>query len=312
MLIVIRDVVDALQKYDNVLGFFAGNEVTNNATNTGASAFVKAAVRDTKAYIKEKGYRPIPVGYATNDDEEVRDALMEYFNCGPQEEAVDFWGYNIYSWCGESTLKTSGFDLRTKEYEDYSVPVFFAEYGCNLVRPRPFTEIKALYGPEMNKVWSGGIVYMWHEEPNEYGLVKVDGFEVEKLDDFDNLKSQLKKVDGPEGVKMSEYNPTNLKPKECPAVTDTWEVHSPELPPTPDSSICECMEKSLSCKASRRLREDDIGALFGYICGDSETDCSGIVKDPLEGRYGAFSMCTPKQQLSWAMNAVSTRNYNNH
>jgi beta-galactosidase/beta-glucuronidase len=42
-------VVDELAQYDNVVGFFAGNEVSNNVSNTQASAFVKAAVRDTKA-----------------------------------------------------------------------------------------------------------------------------------------------------------------------------------------------------------------------------------------------------------------------
>ncbi|KAI9878038.1 MAG: 1,3-beta-glucanosyltransferase gas1, partial [Watsoniomyces obsoletus] len=45
-------VVDTLSVYPNTLGFFAGNEVSNNNTNTDASAFVKAAVRDMKTYIR--------------------------------------------------------------------------------------------------------------------------------------------------------------------------------------------------------------------------------------------------------------------
>ncbi|KAI5300624.1 1,3-beta-glucanosyltransferase gas1, partial [Ascosphaera atra] len=64
-------VIDAMAKYNNLLGFFAGNEVTNNVSNTDASAFVKAAVRDSKAYIKSKEYRDIGVGYATNDDADI-------------------------------------------------------------------------------------------------------------------------------------------------------------------------------------------------------------------------------------------------
>lgn len=125
-------VVDSLANHTNVLGFFAGNEVSNNVTNTNASPFVKAAVRDMKKYISAKGYRTIPVGYATNDDAAIRDPLANYFNCGAASDSVDFWGYNIYSWCGDSSFTKSGFDVRTKEFETYNVPAFFAEYGCNV------------------------------------------------------------------------------------------------------------------------------------------------------------------------------------
>lgn len=162
-------VIDELAQYSNVLGFFAGNEVTNNKSNTEASAFVKAAVRDMKAYIKDKKYRPMGVGYATNDDAEIRDDMTDYFNCNKEEESIDFWGYNIYSWCGASSFTKSGYDVVVEDFKDFNVPVFFAEYGCNLVQPRKFTEVEAIYGDKMTPVLSGGIVYMYFQEENDYG-----------------------------------------------------------------------------------------------------------------------------------------------
>lgn len=166
-------VVDELAQYSNVIGFFAGNEVSNDKNNTQASAFVKAAVRDTKAYIKnnKKISRWLGVGYAANDDKDIRAEIADYFNCNTVPESIDFWGYNIYSWCGESSMQKSGYDEQVKFFEDYSVPVFFAEYGCNNngAANRIFQETGALYSDEMTGVINGGIVYMYYQEANDYG-----------------------------------------------------------------------------------------------------------------------------------------------
>ena len=162
------NVVDEMSQFPNTIGFFAGNEVANSVTVTGAAAFVKAAVRDVKSYIRHKKYRTA-VGYATNDDAQIRVDMANYFNCDKADDSVDFWGYNVYSWCGESSYETSGYKDRTEEFRNYSVPVLFAEYGCNAVWPRKFTEVDALYGDPMDQVWSGGIVYMYFQEMNDYG-----------------------------------------------------------------------------------------------------------------------------------------------
>ncbi|KAJ4348189.1 uncharacterized protein N0V89_009561 [Didymosphaeria variabile] len=297
-------VIDEMQQYSNTLGFFAGNEVSNQKNNTFASAFVKAAVRDSKSYIKTKGYRTIGVGYATNDDADIRENLANYFDCGESAESIDFWGYNIYSWCGESSFTKSGFDVRTKEFESYNVPVFFAEYGCNEVRPRLFTEVEALYGKQMNDVWSGGIVYMYHEEENKFGLATVSGSSVKTNKDFDNLSKEMAKAT-PTGVKMADYSPTNTAAAKCPSVNSNWGAPSDPLPPVVNVQACDCMMDTVSCGVSDSVETDeDVGSLFGVVCGMKDGEyCAGINRNATVGPYGAYGMCKPKEQLAFALNA---------
>ncbi|KAL9131904.1 MAG: hypothetical protein Q9217_000264 [Psora testacea] len=308
-------VVDSLANYTNTLGFFAGNEVSNAPNNTVASTFVKAAVRDIKAYIVQKQYRPIGVGYASNDDE-TRTELANYFNCGPTEDSIDFWGYNIYSWCGQSSYVESKYEARTEEFSSYNVPAFFAEYGCNKVEPRPFDEVQALFGVNMTKVWSGGIVYMYFQEPNDYGLVSIGSDnKATKLPDFTSLSSQLAKVT-PTGPVAASYSPSN-SPQACPTLDSSWEAVT-QLPPTPNTASCDCMVSNLTCVARAGLSDDDIQIQFDYICDPRQgNNCGGILANASTGSYGAWSMCNATQRLSWAFNqyylnqtATNTRNAN--
>lgn len=294
-------VVDALAPYNNTLGFFAGNEVSNEKNNTDASAFVKAAVRDTKAYIKSKNYRTIGVGYATNDDADIREAMADYFNCGDAEDAIDFWGYNIYSWCGDSSYTKSGYDVRTEEFESYSVPVFFAEYGCNEVSPRTFTDTPTLFGDKMNSVWSGGIVYMYFQEENDYGLVSVDGNKVSTLKDFSYYSSQIAKATAT-GVNSADYTPTNTKAADCPTVGSSWMAKATPLPPTPNTELCECMYNSLSCTVADDVDSEDYGDLFGIVCGLNDKACAGISSNATTGTFGAYSMCNTTEQMAFVLN----------
>ncbi|KAI0157402.1 family 72 glycoside hydrolase [Xylariaceae sp. FL1272] len=301
-----QGVIDNLGKYDNVIGFFAGNEVTNNATNTPASAFVKAAVRDSKKYIADNVDRWMGVGYAANDDAEIRNTMAHYFNCGEQEDAIDFWGYNIYSWCGESSFTESGYDVQVDFFSNFSVPVFFAEYGCNTVggaEGREWDDTTALYSSQMTDVFSGGIVYMYYEEENDYGLVKVSGNSAKTMKNYDTLRQKLAKVD-PSTTSMAAYSPSN-SPAACPAIGDDWQA-SKDLPPTPDSSLCDCMVSAVSCAPADDLDEKDYGDMFDYICTNDEKACAGIKQDTETGVYGPYGMCNAKAQLAHVLDAYYT------
>ncbi|CAI4212873.1 unnamed protein product [Parascedosporium putredinis] len=285
---------------------------TTNKTNTPASAYVKAAVRDTKAYVKEKGLNYY-VGYAANDDPDVRRDIAHYFNCGDdQTQAIDFWGYNIYQWCGESTLEKSGYSKQIDFFKNYSVPVFFAEYGCNKgsqgAESRIFQETTFLYADEMSSVFSGGIVYMYFQEANDYGLVELNGNIAKPMKNFDQLKSRISKVD-PTLIDMDKYTPSNV-PQECPPVSENWAVSGDRLPPTPDDKVCECMVAGLSCKASPSLDEEDYADIFDFICGTPGSPCAGINGNTTTGKYGAFSMCTAEQKLGYVLDRYY-KNQNN-
>ncbi|KAK3359460.1 Glucanosyltransferase-domain-containing protein [Lasiosphaeria hispida] len=297
-------VVKELSQYSNVIGFFAGNEVTNNNTNTPASAYVKAAVRDTKAYIKDNVGRWMGVGYAANDDPEIRTHIADYFNCGDVDAAIDYWGYNIYEWCGESTFEKSGYKTQVDFFRNYSVPVFFAEYGCNIpngAAGRIWQETTALYSDQMTDVISGGIVYMYFQEANDYGLVKIQGSSAVTQKDYGALKTRMASI-APSSTAMSAYTPTNV-PQACPDIGEDWAVLGSTLPPKPDSSLCDCMYQSLSCVPAKSLSVKDYGDIFGYICGADPRACSGISGNTTTGVYGAYSMCNATQQLGHVLDA---------
>ncbi|KAG0024211.1 1,3-beta-glucanosyltransferase gas1 [Entomortierella chlamydospora] len=58
----VRGTIDASKGYSNILGFFVGNEATNDNKTTVASGYVEALLRDTKSYNTSTASRKIPVG----------------------------------------------------------------------------------------------------------------------------------------------------------------------------------------------------------------------------------------------------------
>lgn len=170
--------MDTFQKYDNLAGFFVGNEAITTANGSVTAPYIKAAARDMKKYRNDKKYRNIPIGYSAADIAQLRPNLQNYLACGSDSaDSLDFFSLNAYSWCGHSSYEQSGYDILEKNSTDLHIPIFMSETGCNTVRPRDFQDQTAIFG-EMSDVWSGSIVYEWIEEANNYGLIsygpKVD------------------------------------------------------------------------------------------------------------------------------------------
>ena len=76
-------------------------KVVTNPAGINASPYVKAAVRDTKAYMSNmvaKGGRYIPIGYSAADIATIRPMFQDYLACGPESVSIDFFAVNIYEW----------------------------------------------------------------------------------------------------------------------------------------------------------------------------------------------------------------------
>lgn len=120
-----------------------------------------------------------------------------------------------YQWCGENTFKGSGYDKLVEDYTSYSLPVFFTEYGCNEVRPRVWEEVGALYSEDMTGVFSGGLVYEFTEEDNEYGIVKLSGDDAAVMSEYDSLLTAFSAAPSEPTIPSSSTNPS--RPVDCPA-----------------------------------------------------------------------------------------------
>lgn len=85
----------------------------------------------------------------------------------------------------------------------------------------------------MTEVFSGGLVYEYTMESNNYGIVKIDGpKDVTTLDDFDRLKAEFKKTPNPDND--GGYK-SDGKPSKCPASSNLWAA-SDNIPSMPDSA----------------------------------------------------------------------------
>ncbi|KAK3387710.1 Glucanosyltransferase-domain-containing protein [Podospora didyma] len=194
-------VVEAFKNYPNTLAFFSGNEVMNNPnTAKDVPPYSRAVTRDLKTYVAKHSTRHIPVGYSAADVREILSDSFNFFQCAEQGETndmsrVDIFALNSYSWCGNSSFHDSGYETLVKDFTGSSVPVFYSEYGCNKVSPRVFTEVPTIYSSNMTGVFSGGVVYQYTQEDNNFGLVNISSNgSIALLPDFVTLRNQFAKL----------------------------------------------------------------------------------------------------------------------
>lgn len=90
-------VIDAFSQYNNTLSFTAANEVINQDEETVSVApYIKAIVRDLKAFRDARGYRRIPISYSSTDIANRQLSTKDYLACGSQDDAIEMFGMNVY------------------------------------------------------------------------------------------------------------------------------------------------------------------------------------------------------------------------
>lgn len=233
-----------------------------------------------KDYIAKHSNRTIPVGYSAAD---VRNILMDtdrYFECHMKNSTssqADFFGLNSYSWCGKASYKSSGYNVLTEDFSNSTMPVFFSEYGCNEVKPRVFTEVQAIYGEEMTQAFSGGLVYEWTEEDNEYGLIQVNkNGSVTLLVDYENLQGQFGKLDM-DRIQSSNSSQTSVTREECSAdlITSKKFLNAWNLP-TRLTKINNYIENGLPNKPSGSLVSVSSTSIPVKVYGSDGNEISDI------------------------------------
>jgi len=225
--------VDAFASYPNTLAFFSGNEVINDFANSTLSAlYVKATTRDMRQYIKDRKYRAIPVGYSAADVSQNRMQMAQYMNCGTDDERSDFFAFNDYSWCNTNFV-TSGWDQKVKNFTGYGLPIFLSEYGC-ITAGRDFNEVGALMNSEMTGVYSGGLLYEYSLEANNFGIVQITNGNAVEQPGFAKFEAALKKYPAPSGDGGFTSTTTS---QPCPTKDADWLVDSTLLPAVPSAAL---------------------------------------------------------------------------
>lgn len=305
--------IDVFTRYDNLLAVNIANEVVTQPSNADAAPFIKAAVRDVKAYLRSKNSNVL-VSYSSTDGanglNQWRDQLAYYLTCGSAATSIDLYGLNSYSWCGDSSYSQSGYNQLTSDLADLPVPAYLAEFGCVEgvgTGNRPWTEVAALYSSPMTDTFSGGVAFSYFPQSSglDYGLVSVSGNSVSTRGDWTALKNAFAATSSaptsaPSGANSSPSYPT------CRGNTANFPA-STTLPPTPDPALCDCIESTaFSCALTTDAFNSPniIGVLTGQACmylGEQGGSCAPILADGQAGTYGNYSGCSAGQRLEWAM-----------
>lgn len=309
--------IEAFKDYPNTLAFFSGNEIMN-AMDTAEKnpPYIRALTREMKNYIATHANRTIPVGYSAADVREILADTHAYLQCDNSKDGSedmsrsDFLGLNSYSWCGsDATFETAGYDKLVEMFSNSTVPVFFSEYGCNEVQPRTFDEVPTLYGEKMT-VMSGGLIFEWTQEDNNYGI--VDAYAngtVHLRGDYDALAD---KYSGLNMTLIENHNTTatNLKAPKCSAglISDAGLSTDFDIPAVP-SGVADLISSGVSNAPKGSIVAVTKTKVELPVYATSGGKISGLEISPAEGsgrKNGGLTTAEPESSSSTTSSSTAS------
>ncbi|OQR92451.1 glycoside hydrolase [Thraustotheca clavata] len=178
-----QQIIVAFSKYNNVLGFSAGNEVNNVVNDSPINApCQKKFIRDMRAFIHscQSKMRPIPVGVVLADFQ--RKSNAAYYNCRTNSsdtlENVEWYGLNAYVQCDPAAPLSTvgpGYAALLSDFKslNMSVPVMLTEYGCLNVgystvsgyqAQRTWADASWMLSSSFNDIFTGGFAFEFSTE----------------------------------------------------------------------------------------------------------------------------------------------------
>lgn len=305
--------IDNLKSFPNLLAFNVGNEIVTKQENMNAAPFIKASVRETKAYLKSVNSSAL-VSYASTDGGGYTIDLAYYLTCGEPDTSVDLYGINVYRWCGDSNYQSSGYAAFKDNFQALSSALYMSEFGCDTAPKRLWTEVEAIYSSLMSDLWSGGSAFSYYPSLQGFGLTTTsNGSDPQTNDDFTRLAKQYSKAKGPNSPtiasakNLSTTSTCTKTPGRVRLATDA------NLPPAPNPDACTCVDNTVfACQVRPDRSPAIIGELLDFACVQLGGD--GIYKvgkgcDAIASRLttrskdppGILSTCSPQTKLNYAL-----------
>jgi hypothetical protein len=151
--------------------------------------------------------------------------------------------------------------------------------------------MEPMMGKEMSSVYSGGLMYEYSLEDNDYGIVKINGNTVKPEKEFDLFKSALEKYPMPTGTGGAAKSSHGV---ECPKSESVWQVdpsYLPEMPAQAEKYMKDGAGKGPGIEGKGSQDDADSGTATASVAvGTSTASSDSSASDDEDDDSGAASL----------------------